>query len=320
MSDVGPAGDDSTNTSPYSVVDPGNNYDVTNDESNDRDTILDQLRAENDRGNDDTAQSSSPKNDDDDAVQTDARPSHNAASEDDDITDEMIDRALATGMTASDLREFSNARELQRAVNVAERAMARAEQNKATNAEAAKQADTEKAPDFDKMLADGHDGDIVEAFRATWQQAQAAREQAQAVLRNEQQRQIEAQHRRFDDTLNSLAGYEAVFGKGQFSELTSKDPTQANNRQRVYTQMEIMRRGYQAMGQPVPDEAALIRSAAAATFPEQLVRTARQEIKGAIKNASRQAIARPNGGQQKAMSGSALAAQKEADFWKKFGE
>jgi hypothetical protein len=319
MSEPASTADDVSSQSEYSATDPGNDSMRTTDQSPDRDNVLAQLQAEN--GIKNTSQSrvaeSTDDTNDDDAA---AEPANDAPADNEDIPDELIGRALDAGLTANELREFNSAKELRRAVTVIERAMAIAERGKADGAASKTNVEASKTPDFEKMLADGHDADLIEAFRTTWNEAKAAREQAQAVVATEQQRAFELQCQRFDETLDSLPGYEAVFGKGRFADLAQKDPTQATNRQRVFSQMEVLRRGYEATGQPVPNETTLIRSAAASVFSDQSAKSARQVVKKEIEQAGKQAIAKAGSGPRKALSGPSLAAQKEAEFWRKFSE
>lgn len=319
MSEPASAAEDVSSQSEYSATDPGNDFMQTANQSPDRNDVLAQLRAENGVKNTPQSRVAETLDDtnDDDAA---AEPASDAPADSEEIPDELIGRALEAGLTANELREFDSAKELRRAVTVIERAMAIAERGKTNVAASKTNVEASKEPDFEKMLADGHDADLIQAFRTTWNEAKAAREQAQSVLANEQQRAFDQQCQRFDDTLDSLAGYEAVFGKGRFAELARKDPTQATNRQRVFSQMEVLRRGYEATGQPVPDETTLIRSAAASVFSDQSAKSARQGVKKQIEQAGKQAIAKSGSGPRKPLSGPSLAAQKEADFWRKFSE
>lgn len=319
MSEPASAAEDVSSQSEYSATDPGNDSMQTAGQSPDRNDVLAQLQAENGVKNTPksrVAETPDDTNDDDAAAES----ANDAPADNEEIPDDLISRALEAGLTANELREFDSAKELQRAVTVFERAMAIAERGKADVAASKANVEASKEPDFEKMLADGHDADLIEAFRTTWNEAKAAREQAQSVLVTEQRRAFDMQCQRFDETLDNLAGYEAVFGKGRFAELSQKDPTQAANRQRVFSQMEVLRRGYEATGQQVPNEAALIRSAAASVFSDQSAKSARQVVKKEIEQAGKQAIAKAGSGPRKALSGPSLAAQKEAEFWRKFSE
>jgi len=301
----------------YGVTDPGA---TPQDSSEDGAAILAQLRAEN---------GLEPQGDRKATIGRDvgqplkAQGGNNAEPEasdaSDEIPDELIDRALAVGFENDELRQFQSTAELQRAVSLAERIAARGKQAVTTN-DATPSPAAVAEPDWDKMLADGHDSELIALQKTMWAQTKAARDEAQQLRASEQSREFTAFCHRFDDALSDMNGFEAVFGKGRRAELSVQDPTQAANRQRVFTQMEVLRRGYEAVGQQVPTELELIRSAAASVFPDQGQKNARQAVLGRMQKAGNQTVARSNSGGRQPASGRDLAAQKEAAFWKQHGD
>jgi hypothetical protein len=237
----------------------------------------------------------------------------------DDISDELLDRAIAVGYELDDIREFKDAKALEKELSRVEKLRDRL-QGKKAGTETATETEPEpesKEPDWNQLIEDGHDPDIIALQKSNWQRATAAEAMVKQLQQVEQTRAQQAVIDRFDDALNDMGKeYESILGKGRAAELMKSSPEAARNRSKVFTTMTILRNGYQQSGQPVPPEAELIQQAFQASFHSQLKEIARKSIKNQIKNAGSQALSRPRSGSAKELPGPERALVKEREFWK----
>ena len=298
----------------YSVTDPG--YDDRVDE--DDGDALAQLIAENKKKtpsetSDDASEPEKP------TEETAETPADDAAEFD--ISDELLGRAVAAGYELEDIREFRDAKAFEKELSRVERIQKRLQEQKA-GTESAETPEPEpepesKEPDWDQMIQEGHDPDIIALQKSSWQRAAAAEAKVRELEQAEQVRAAAAVSDRFDETLNSLGDeYESLLGKGRRAELMKSSPEAAENRQKVFTMMTILRDGFVRNGQPVPPEADLIQQAVQASFFKQSQEIARNALKKQIKNAGSQALSRPRSGSSRELSGPERALQKEREFWK----
>lgn len=299
---------ESNSGSGYSVTDPG--YESFENES--EVDALASLKAEN------TTKKPSETSDDagSDTEETAETPADDAADSDG-ISDELLDRAFELGYTLDELKAFDSQQSLEKEVARVEKIQKRLQERQGKKPETEDSAPADEAdpePKWDELIELGHDPDMIALQKQNWQRAQKAEAMVQQLLRTEQERALTAQAERFDETLNKLKGFETILGTGRKSELGQ---TEAANRQTVYTTMEILRRGYEAAGVKVPAEAELIQAAAMASFPKHTDQIARTKLKGDIQRAGSQALSRPRSAGGKPLAGQALAAAKEAEFWKK---
>ncbi len=241
-----------------------------------------------------------------------------APAADIDISDELLDRAVAVGYELEDIRSFKDAKAFEKELVRVERLQQRLQGRKAEPASAAEPASEESPePNWDQMIEDGHDPDVIALQKSSWQRAAAAEAMVKQLQQVEQQRAAQAVIDRFDDALNSLGKeYEPIIGKGRAAELIKSSPEIAENRSKVFSTMAILRNGYEQNGQPVPPESELIQQAFQATFHKQLQEIARRSIKNQIKNAGSQALSRPRSGSSKELAGPDRALAKEREFWK----
>lgn len=301
----------------YSVTDPGyESLEPVDDE-------LSALIAEN--------KPKSKPSDKDDASETEAdadgeteeavsetEPAGSEAAEE--ISDELLDRAIAVGYELEDVRDFKDAKSFEKEIARVERLQQRLQGKKAGTETATEpeQAPESKEPDWEKLIEDGHDPEIIAVAKSNYEVAATAKAMVKQLEKAEQQRSAQAVVDRFDDALNGLGKeYEPLLGKGRAAELSKSSPEAVKNRSKVFTTMTILRNGYQQMGQPVPTEAELIRSAVQATFSDQIQEFARNSIKQQIKNAGSQALSRPRSGSAKELPGPERALVKEQEFWKR---
>lgn len=316
---------DDRGESQYGATDPGMSIDLLQRGDDDGGDVLDQLRAENgvaSKGEKPQKASNVENTDPDEANEPETNSSaavKGANVDAAEIDDELIDRALDAGFTAEELRQMQSSAALRQAVSLAERLAAREKERKSAggDSKSSPAKDTEiSEPNWQQMLDDGHDPQIVKVQQTVWQQANAARSMAQQIAAAEADRAFQAQCQRFDSELSAMTDLTSVLGTGTLSELTASNPAQAANRQRVFTQMEVLRRGYEVTGRQVPSESQLIRAAAASAFPDQIQKNARQQVKQSIRNANSQALPRSGSGSKRPLTGPDAARQKEAEFWK----
>lgn len=248
-----------------------------------------------------------------DTEETVTTPTDDAAVSDE-ISDELIDRALDLGYSAEDLKAFSDAKALQNDMARVERINRRLQQRKSAGEQDKPAEDTTPEPDWEALIELGHDPDIIKLQKQSWEETKAAKEQVRQLLQAEQQRAFEAQCNRFDETLNKIEGFDALLGKGLRGNL-SRDLVA--NRQKVFTKMQALRQGYELAGEAVPPEADLIQEAVHASFYKHAQQTARAQLKGEIKRAGSQALSRPRSTGGKPLSGPDRALAAEAEFWKK---
>lgn len=237
----------------------------------------------------------------------------------DDISDELLDRAIAVGYELDDIRDLKDAKAFEKEILRVERLQQRLQGKKAgTETAADPEPEPEsKEPDWDQLVTDGHDPDIIALQKSNWQRATAAEAMVKQLQQAEQLRVAAAQSDRFDETLNGLGDeYEPILGKGRRATLSNEAAT---NRQKVFTKMTVLRRGYELSGEPVPPEAELIQEAVQASFYKQAQEFARNSIKKQIKNAGSQALSRPRSGSAKELPGPERALAKEQEFWKRLG-
>lgn len=300
----------SESKSQYSAVDPGYEAEMPSDSDGDD---LAALIAEN-------KTETKPSTTVDDASDTDGETEETAetptddAAESDGISDELLDRAIDLGYTLEELKAFTSEKSLEKDILRSEKIQQRL-QAKETGKKPAE--DVKPEPKWDELIEAGHDPDIIALAKESWQESQSAKAMVQQVQQAEQLRAFNAQCERFDETLNKMEGFEKILGSGRKDELAKASPDLAANRQKVFTTMQILKRGFEEAGVKVPAEAELIEAAAMASFPKHVQQTARTRLKGDIKKAGSQALSRPHSTGAKPLSGQALATAKEADFWKK---
>lgn len=307
---------DSAPSSDYSLTDPGYNSDEASigeivneleefksskaqrvDEANPSETLDDASDAESET---------------EETVET---PAVSDAADSEGISDELLDRAFELGYTVDELKSFSDAKSLETEVTRVEKIQKRLAERQGTKPkEETPVPEPDPEPNWDELIEQGHDPDIVALNKKTWQRAQAAEAQARQVIQAEQNRAFEAQCIRFDETLNKLEGFEAILGKGTRGELAKE---LAQNRQKVFTKMQGLRQIYELAGEKVPPEAELIQEAVHASFFKHAQQTARSQIKGEIKKAGSQALSRPRSMGSKPLAGPDRALAAEAEFWKK---
>lgn len=304
-------------SSAYSVTDPGyETMEPVEDE-------LAALKAENTKSkpsetSDDASDTESET--DSDTEETAETPAEGSAESLEDISDELLDRAIAVGYDLEDIRDFKDAKSFEKELARVERLQQRLQSKKAGTEEPAPKTEPEseqKEPDWDQLIEDGHDPDIIALQKSSWQRAAAAEAEVRLLRQAEQLRMAEARSDRFDEALNGLGDeYEPILGKGVRKTL-SKDAVA--NRQKVFTKMDVLRRGYELSGEPVPSEPELIQEAVQASFYKQAQEIARNSIKKQIKNAGSQALSRPRSGSAKDLPGPERALRKEQEFWKQHG-
>jgi hypothetical protein len=158
-------------TSDYGVTDPGyETIEPVDDE-------LAALRAENTKekpsGEESSGDASSEVSDDaggDDTDESTEEAEETSTGEgdaatdsaDDEISDELLDRAIAVGFELDDVKDLTDAKAFERAVVRVEKLQADSGQEARTMQPAAETAETESAePDWDQMIEDGHDPDII---------------------------------------------------------------------------------------------------------------------------------------------------------------
>ena len=240
-------------------------------------------------------------------------------SADEEISDELLDRAIAVGYELEDIRDLKDAKAFEKEILRVERLQSRL-QGKKAGTETAGKSEPEpesKEPDWDQLITDGHDPDMIALQKSNWQRAAAAEAKVRQLEQVEQQRAAQAVIDRFDDALNGLGKeYESLLGKGRAAELIKSSPEAAANRSKVFETMTILRNGYQQAGRPVPSEEKLIKQALHASFADQIEEFARKSIKQQIKNAGSQALSRPRSGSAKELPGPERALMKEREFWK----
>ena len=303
----------------YTATDPG--YEINLDPEGEVDELA-ELIAENKKPK--------PSETLDDASETDGDTEEAAETPTDDESavvsqepsDELLDRALELGYTLAELKSFKDVQSLEAEVERVEKVHKRLLERQAANqpvTETIPPVEENPEPKWDELIEQGHDPDIVNLQKQTWQRAERAEAQARQLLQAEQARALEAQSERFDEALNKMEGFEKILGTGRRGDLAQASPEHAANRQEVFTKMLVLKAGYELAGKPVPPEAKLIREAVHASFYDHAQTTAREKLKRDIKDAGSQALSRPNSSGAKPLSGPSLALQKETEFWKSKG-
>lgn len=307
----------------YDVVDPG--YSGPQADSEDDDISF--IRNENKKKPSETsgdASNAEGKASRSDAEETAETPSGEGSTEDD-FSDELLDRAVALGYELDDIREFTDAKALERELSRVEKLQQKLQSRKqATDSETPPEQETpeeEQEPNWQQMIDEGHSEDTVKILKANYQRAAKAEAALKQLQQAENLRAAEVASNRFDDALNALPDeYEGVLGKGRLAELQKSNPAVVENRKRVYQKMVILQAGYKASGQKVPSESELIEEAVNASFSKQAIENARKSVRTQLKKAGSQALSRPRSGTDKSIPGPERAMQKEDAFWRRFDE
>lgn len=313
-----PSQNDAT-ASRYSVVDPG--YDAV-DDNTPAETVLEELRAENtkvkpDAKADDASSSAADTSVGNETDETATTPANSEPVEMD-IDDELLDRAVAAGYDLNDLRAFKSAEALKSELTRVERLQQRLQARTAEKAEESAKPnvtpDKFEEPNWDQMIEDGHDEQMVRVNQQNWQMAK----QLQQI---EQQRVVQAALERFDNVINKMPEeYEPILGKGNGKELQESSPTIFANRAKVYDKMIILRQGYQSAGRKMPSEQDLIKEAVYASFHEQTIKDARKQVRTQIQKSGSQGLSRPRSMVTKGPEGPSKALAIERDFWRRMSE
>lgn len=306
----------------YDVVDPG--YSGPQADSDDDISFI---RNENKKKPSETSGDASDtegKASRSDAEETAETPSDEGSTEDD-FSDELLDRAVALGYELDDIREFTDAKALERELSRVEKLQQKLQSRKqATDSETPPEQETpeeEQEPNWQQMIEEGHSEDTVKILKANYQRAAKAEAALKQLQQAENLRAAEVASNRFDDALNELPDmYEGILGKGRLAELQKSNPAVVENRKKVYQKMVILQAGYEASGQKVPSESELIEEAVNASFSKQAIENARKSVRTQLKKAGSQALSRPRSGTDKSIPGPERALQKEDAFWKRFDE
>lgn len=303
----------STDTGDYSITDPG--YDAGNLESPVDE--LAELIAENTtkKPPETSGDASGTEETTEETVTT--PPDDETADSNIEISDELLDRALELGYTIDQMKEFSSADALEKEVTRVESLQKRVKERQAAKVTPPEDEDPE--PNWDELVEQGHDPDVIALQKRTWQKSKQTEALARQVIQAEQARAFEAQCNRFDDVLSGMDEFKTILGTGRRDELVKASPEQAKNRQTVFTKMNLLKQGYETAGLEVPPEEELIQEAVHASFYKHSQKTARQKLMSDIKKTGSQTLSRPNSGGAKPLSGQALAEQKELEFWKSKG-
>ena len=322
-SDSAATATETPSTSGYSVTDPG--YDggglvESSESTNSENDELAALIAENKKKKQPSETSDDASSET--AEETETPSGDDSADPGDEISDELLDKAIELGFSLEDIKAFDSAKALEKEVKRTERIQQRLQEKAGKTQDQEKPTeqvvDDLEEPKWDELIALGHDPEVIALQKKNFEQIKQTRELTQQLLRVEQQRAFQAQCDRFDDALNAMEGFEEVLGKGRQAELVkAKETVQAENRQKVFTKMLMLRDAYERAGQPVPPESELIQEAVQASFYKHAQSIARNRLKGEIKKAGSQALSRPRSAQGKPLSGPSLALAKEREFWKK---
>lgn len=307
----------------YSVTDPGfSGFDDGPEE--DSADVLAALKAENTKKTppETSGDASGEEQTIEETVET---PADVESADSQEISDELLDKAIELGFTEEDLRGFSDVKALQQEVTRAETLRQRWLQRQAGKAPSEQRLpepvitadEPEPEPDWEALATAGYGEEIINLQKANWHRTQRAEALAQQLLRAERQRAFDAQCERFDATLNSLGDeYRTILGTGNRGDLAKTSPVQAENRQAVFDKVNMLRHGYLTAGKKVPSEPDLIEEAVNASFFKQTQQIARQRLTKDIKNAGTQALSRPKSGGERQITGAERAMQKEHAFWR----
>lgn len=317
---------ESSSTSEYSVTDPG--YDAGN-VGEEGDDVLADLKAEN------TPNKGTPAYDESadaggDTEETAETPAGESAESEDDFSDGLLDRAVALGYTVADIKSFRSEKSLAKEIERVERLQQRVASRQAPAPEPTPEvvSETIAEPDWQALLDEGHDPQMIAFQQQSWERSVAAEQRAmqaeqglQQLVQVEQRRTFDAQVQRFDSTLSSLGEeYETLFGKGSMAEVKQATPELAQKRVEVFHKFQQLKNAYLMNKQPLPPENELIEEAVHARFWKQTKSLARKELTNDIRKAGSQALSRPRSTGRQALTGASAAADKEANFWKKHSE
>jgi hypothetical protein len=301
----------SESKSEYSVTDPG----YGSGDAGDGPTLED-LIAENKTENTPSSTEDDASEADGDTEETGETPADESATPDG-FSDELLDRATELGYTLDEIKGFRSEKSLQKEITRVETLQKRLQERQA-KPEPAPIEEATPEPDWAALVEEGHDPATIDLLKANHQRTVAAEALVRQMYQAEQSRALTAQSERFDDTLNKMEGFGKILGSGRKGDLTKASPEHVANRQKVFTTMQILKRGFEEAGVKVPSEEKLIKAAAMASFPDHTEQIARTQLKSDIKKAGSQALSRPNSAGAKPLSGAPAAAAKEDAFWKKF--
>ncbi len=305
-------------TSIYSVVDPGATIESLFPSETETTDTTNETPSET---SDDASEGETTETEEQVSTETLADESVDSV-DDDGLSDELIDRAFALGYTVDDLKEVKDAKALEREIGRVERLNARLKAKPSDSEEQTPPEngdDADKEPDWEAMVEQGHDPDVIALNRRMWQRAQQAEAKANQLLQAEQNRVLEAQSLRFDAALNSMEDLSELFGSGTKAELDKASPTHAQNRQKVFTKMNALRLAYQAANLPIPSETELIEEAVHASFYKQIQKTARETLKKDIRKNSSQSLTRARTTKTTELTGPDKALEIERNWRKEHG-
>lgn len=307
-------------TGAYSVVDPGVTIESLFPSETETTDTLDATPSET---SDDASEGDNT--DTEGQVSNETLADESVESVDDDgLSDELIDRAFELGYTVDDLKDIKDAKALEKEISRVERLNARlkakpSEPDGQTPPDKPDEDDADKEPDWEAMVEEGHDPQVIALNKRMWQRAQKAEAKANQLLQAEQTRVMEAQAMRFDAALNSMEDFSELLGTGTKAELDKASPTQAQNRQKVFTKMNVLRMAYQAANLPVPSEAELIEEAVHASFYKHAQKQARETLKKDIRKGGSQSLTRARTTKTTELTGPDKALEIERQWRKEHG-
>lgn len=323
---VGSPAIESTSTSEYSSVDPGYIDDAATGESVDELAALKTENASDKTPADD--ESADAGGDTEGSSEAKAKPTGESAESEDDFSDGLLDRAVALGYTVADIKSFRSEKSLAKEIERVERLQQRVASRQAPAPVPEVQPEAIAEPDWQALIDEGHDPQMVAFQQQSWKRAEAAEQRAmqaeqgiQQLVQAEQQRAFDQQVQRFDSTIANLGDeYETLFGKGTMADVKQESPELAQKRVDVFHKFQQLKNAYLINKQTLPPEKELIEEAVHARFWKQTKSLARKELTNDIKKAGSQALSRPRSTGRQPLTGPDAAAEKEAQFWKSHAE
>jgi len=252
----------------------------------------------------------------------DAEKKSAEAGQEDGITDDLLERAVKSGLSITEARGFSSSNDLERTVSLLE--SRQTETNKSTDDKTEDGTDKADKP-FDSGLSkDDYDEKIVDTINnlgqkvqdLTKENAELKESSKQAAERTESEA-VAAHTAWYDNQIKELGEeFEDVFGKGTIKDIKEDSP-QYKNRAALETEMMAIVKGKVATKQTVPPKEKVFEMALRNLHSEKLKQTSQKTTSEKLKKRASQTLGRGSKGQGSAETEIDKAKQANADFDKK---
>ena len=224
-------------------------------------------------------------------------------------TDDQLAHAEEAGFTRQDAEALAKAGQLDAVLGASDRRLASLAQQASAGKEGdegGKEAAAPETPDpFSEWVKaergkdDGYDGELLDRLDDLHKASMnnpamaALREQVDAIQQGMQAEQNRQATALFDNDIEALGDtWQGTFGKGSIAEVQADKPA-LGNREKLYKTMQVLKSGYEAVGEQAPAQRELMRRALRLEFETETKRNVTRDVSNKMRDAKGQFASKP---------------------------